>query len=67
LHSIFTKSEIDFDLTGLIKKQKNNGSWDTWYGISTGSKLEWTGIQTLWSLKVLQNFNRIENGTEIID
>lgn len=67
LHSIFTKSAIDFDLSELIKKQKNNGSWDTWYGISSGTKLEWAGIQTLWSLKVLQNYKRIENGIETTD
>ena len=45
---------------GLIKHQKNDGRWDTWYGISEGTKLEWAGIQTLWTLKVLKNYNRVE-------
>ena len=60
LYSISNKKEIESDLDRLIKKQKEDGSWGTWYGISDGTKLEWAGIQTLWSLKVLHNYNRIE-------
>jgi hypothetical protein len=47
-------------LETLISKQKEDGRWDTWYGISEGTKLEWAGIQTLWVLKVLKNYDRIE-------
>ena len=60
LYSLFTKETIESDLKELINRQKNGGCWDTWYGISEGTKLEWAGIQTLWTLKVLENYNRIE-------
>ncbi|WP_460219447.1 hypothetical protein [Psychroserpens sp. MEBiC05023] len=61
LYSLFTKETIESDIKALISKQKEDGRWDTWYGISEGTKLEWAGIQTLWALKVLKNFRRIEN------
>ena len=57
---IFTKETIDSDIKELINRQKDDGQWGTWYGISEGTKLEWAGIQTLWSLKVLKNYGRIE-------
>ena len=60
LYSLFTKGTIESDLKELINRQKNDGRWDTWYGISEGTKLEWAGIQTLWALKVLKNYGRIE-------
>ena len=60
LNSLFTKETIESDLKELINRQKNDGCWDTWYGISEGTKLEWAGIQTLWALKVLKNYGRIE-------
>ena len=60
LYSIFTKETLKSDLDTLISKQKEDGRWDTWYGISEGTKLEWAGIQTLWALKILKNYNRIE-------
>jgi hypothetical protein len=60
LHSIFPKEMIETDLATLINKQKDDGRWDTWYGLSEGMKLEWAGIQTLWTLKVLKNYDRIE-------
>jgi len=55
LYSIFTKDTLELDLAELINKQKEDGRWDTWYGISEGTKLEWAGIQTLWALKTLKN------------
>lgn len=61
LSSIFSKTIIEADMEELIKRQKDDGRWDTWYGISEGTKLEWAGMQTLWSLRVLQNYGRIEN------
>ena len=61
LNPIFSNEMINSDLNGLIGKQKNDGRWDTWYGISEGTKLEWAGIQTLWTLKILKNYGRIEN------
>jgi len=60
LTSLFTNETIESDVKELINRQKNDGRWDTWYGISEGTKLEWAGIQTLWALKVLKNYGRIE-------
>ena len=60
LISIFTEEEINADLDELIRRQKEDGRWDTWYGLSEGMKLEWAGIQTLWTLKTLKNYDRIE-------
>jgi hypothetical protein len=60
LYSLFTKETIESDLKELINRQKNDGRWDTWYGISEGTILEWAGIQTLWALKTLKNYDKIE-------
>lgn len=60
LFSLFDRETIESDLNELISRQKEDGRWDTWYGISKGTKLEWAGIQTLWSLKTLKNYDRIE-------
>ena len=60
LYSLFDKETVESDLNELIKRQKEDGRWDTWYGISEGTKLEWAGIQTLWTLKTLKNYRRIE-------
>lgn len=61
LYPIFPKERINADLDELIKRQKNDGRWDTWYGLSEGMKLEWAGMQTLWTLKTLRNYGRIEH------
>ena len=60
LSSVFSKETIEADIAELINRQKEGGRWDTWYGISEGTKLEWAGIQTLWTLKTLENYDRIE-------
>jgi hypothetical protein len=60
LYPIFSKEMINSDLNELINRQKNDGRWDTWYGLSNGMKLEWAGIQTLWTLKTLKNHDRID-------
>lgn len=60
LSDIFTKETVDTDIDELITRQKDDGRWDTWYGLSEGMKLEWAGIQTLWTLKTLKNYGRIE-------
>ena len=60
LYPIFSKATISSDLNELINRQKLDGRWDTWYGLSEGMKLEWAGIQTLSTLKTLKNFDRIE-------
>ena len=60
LNSIFYEEKINSELNELIKKQKEDGRWDTWYGISEGTKLEWAGIQNLYTLRILKSYNRIE-------
>lgn len=60
LSDLFTENQINSDLTTLIQKQKEDGRWETWYGISEGTKLEWAGIQTVWALKVLKDYGRID-------
>ena len=60
LSPIFSSAQIENDLDGLIAIQKENGHWNTWYGLSEGMKLEWAGIQTLWTLRVLKNYDRID-------
>lgn len=60
LYPLFTKGTIESDIEELINRQKDDGRWDTWYGISEGTKLEWAGIQTLWTLKTLKDYNKIE-------
>ncbi len=60
LYSLFSKETIESDLKELINRQKDDGRWDTWYGLSEGMKLEWAGIQTLWTLKTLKSYSRIE-------
>lgn len=60
-HPIFSPEMINADLNELITRQQEDGRWDTWYGISEGTKLEWAGMQTLWALKTLKNYDRIAN------
>jgi len=60
LNPIFSSEMINADLNELINRQEDDGRWDTWYGLSEGMKLEWAGIQTLWTLKALKNYDRIE-------
>lgn len=60
LSDLFSENQINSDLTTLIQKQKEDGRWDTWYGISEGTKLEWAGIQTVWALKVLKDYGRLD-------
>lgn len=59
-YPLFAKEMIAADLEELIFRQKDDGRWDTWYGLSEGMKLEWAGIQTLWTLKTLNDYNCIE-------
>ncbi|NNK71079.1 MAG: hypothetical protein HKO96_11425 [Flavobacteriaceae bacterium] len=61
LNPVFSQETINDDLNELISRQMDDGRWDTWYGLSEGMKLEWAGIQTLWTLKTLKNYNRIKN------
>ncbi len=60
LSSLFAEKTINADLDELIRRQKEDGRWDTWYGLSEGMKLEWAGMQTFWTLKTLKNFDRID-------
>ena len=58
-YALFTEEDLVAELDELIKRQKNDGRWDTWYGISEGTKLAWAGIQTLASLKTLKAYQKI--------
>jgi hypothetical protein len=60
LYSLFDAKTIESDIAELISRQKEDGRWDTWYGISEGTKLEWAGIQTMWTLKTLKNHDSID-------
>jgi hypothetical protein len=60
LRSCFTEREISFHLDGLIQRQKEDGRWATPWGTSAGTRLEWDGMQTLWSLRVLVANGRME-------
>lgn len=60
LYPMFSKETLDSDLNTLIHKQKKDGRWSTSYGTSAGTRLEWDGMQTLWVLKVLNNYGRID-------
>lgn len=60
LRSLFTDEQIQDDLAETIRRQEEDGRWDTSYGLSEGMKLEWAGIQTLSTLKVLKAYGVIE-------
>lgn len=57
----FTEHEIARDLDETIRRQNADGRWSNPYGISEGTRLEWAGIQTLNTLKILKAYNRIES------
>ena len=61
LSSIFSTKRINRYLEGLIKAQKGDGRWNNWYGLGEGMKIEWAGIQTLWSLNVLKAYGKIDH------
>lgn len=60
LRSLFTCDLIEEDLNETIRRQQEDGRWDTYYGSSEGMKLEWAGIQTLSILKMLKAYGHIE-------
>ncbi len=60
LRSLFTYDQIEEDLNETIRRQRKDGRWDTNYGLSEGMKLEWAGIQTLSTLKVLKAYGHTE-------
>ena len=38
LSDLFSQETIDADIEELIRRQKDDGRWDTWYGLSEGMK-----------------------------
>ncbi|MGD1980270.1 MAG: hypothetical protein PVK01_00705 [Flavobacteriaceae bacterium] len=60
LAKLYGQELINADLDELIRRQKQDGRWDTWYGLSEGTRLEWAGMQTLYTLKILKNYERID-------
>lgn len=60
LSKAFTKEEVDLDLDEMIRRQCSDGRWANPYGLTEGMKLEWAGIQTLSTLKILKAYGRID-------
>ena len=58
--SLFDDAAIDAHLERLAEKQQDDGGWDvTWEPPSEASRLEWRGIVTLTSLRVLRAYRRL--------
>lgn len=60
LHSAFSSDELDRNLDAFIGLQNEDGSWKTNYGINDFTRTEWDGMFTLWVLKALKAYGRIE-------
>lgn len=60
LRPIFSEEEMNAHLDALIQRQKSDGRWQNPWGISEGTRLEWDGMYTLESLKILRAYGRIE-------
>jgi hypothetical protein len=58
---LFDTATIDGHLDGLARDQQPDGGWAiTWEPPGTASTLEWRGILTLWALRVLRAYGRLE-------
>jgi len=58
---LFDDALIERHLDGLQRDQQADGSWAiTWEPPGTASTLEWRGILTLWALRVLRAYGRLE-------
>ncbi|MEM8510178.1 MAG: hypothetical protein AAF717_20260 [Bacteroidota bacterium] len=58
-YPLFSKETVTGNLSELINRRKEDGKWDTLYGLSKGMQLEWPRIPTLWTLLVLKNSNSL--------
>lgn len=60
---LFDAASIEGHLDRLLRDQQADGGWAiTWEPPGTASTLEWRGIQTLWALRVLTAYGRLEPG-----
>ena len=58
---LFDDALVERHLDGLQRDQQADGGWAiTWDPPGTASTLEWRGILTLWALRVLQAYGRLE-------
>ena len=59
---LFDATTIDAHLDRLRRDQQPDGGWGiTWEPPGTASTLEWRGIMTLWALRVLRAYDRLED------
>lgn len=61
LFRCFSTEKFSSYLDAFINAQREDGSWETSYGINQATKIEWDGMFTLWVLKALESHQRIEN------
>ncbi len=58
---LFDDALIERHLDGLQRDQQADGSWAiTWEPPGTASTFEWRGMLTLWALRVLRAYGRLE-------
>jgi hypothetical protein len=58
---LFDTATIEGHLDRLARDQQPDGGWAiTWEPPGTASTLEWRGILTLWALRVLRAYGRLE-------
>ncbi len=58
---LFDAELIDGHLDRLLRDQQTDGGWAiTWEPPGTASTLEWRGIMTLWALRVLTAYGRLQ-------
>jgi hypothetical protein len=58
---LFDTATIEGHLDRLVRDQQPDGGWAiTWEPPGTASTLEWRGILTLWALRVLRAYGRLE-------
>jgi hypothetical protein len=58
---LFDAGQIEGHLDRLARDQQPDGGWAiTWEPPGTASTLEWRGIRTLWALRVLTAYGRLQ-------
>jgi hypothetical protein len=58
---LFDDATIQGHLDGLMRDQQPDGGWAiTWEPPGTAPTLEWRGILTLWALRVLRAYGRLD-------
>ena len=58
---LFSEGLLDDHLEALVEAQEEDGGWPlTWMPPSEAAVLEWRGIRTLWALRVLSAYGRLD-------